>query len=161
MIIKEDDFIVASLYDGDKLIKTKMGGQYSCLREVINDVMTGIDDFLERYTVIVENRTTDGYGRYDGFGDVINERDPAKFRRINMQVKYDILKENIERDGVLVYDDDGVGKHTPTVVEYVRHLLLNDDGFLKWLFDDDKELTFPDLEPEEIEMYHKFLDYCR
>ena len=160
MIIKENDYIVATLYKNDEEIKSVQGGQYTCTDEIIKELTKGIYDDLDYYIININNISTRCFSNFDGYGSLIDD-ECNSLRRINNQAKYDELKSKIERCEVIVDDEDGVGTHTPSVSEYAMHLIINDEFFLQWLFDDDKQLTMPELEPEEIEMFQNFLDYCK
>ena len=160
MIIKENDYIVATLYKNDEEIKSVQGGQYTCTDEIIKELTKGIYDDLEDYIININNLSTRCFSNFDGYGSLIDD-ECNSLRRINNKAKYDELKSKIERGKVILDDEDGVGTHTPSVSEYAMHLIINDEFFLQWLFDDDKQLTMPDLEPEEIEMFQNFLDYCK
>ena len=160
MTIKENDYIVATIYKNDEEIKSVQGGQYTCTDEIIKELTKGIYDDLEYYIININNISTRCFSNFDGYGSLIDD-ECNSLRRINNQAKYDELKSKIERCEVIVDDEDGVGTHTPSVSEYAMHLIINDEFFLQWLFDDDKQLTMPELEPEEIEMFQNFLDYCK
>ena len=160
MIIKENDYIVATLYKNDEEIKSVQGGQYTCTDEIIKELTKGIYDELEDYIININNLSTRCFDNFDGYGSLIDD-ECNSLRRINNKEKYDELKSKIERCKVILDDEDGVCTHTPSVSEYAMHLIINDEFFLQWLFDYDKQLTMPDLEPEEIEMFQNFLDYCK
>ena len=51
MIIKENDYIVATLYKNDEEIKSVQGGQYTCTDEIIKELTKGIYDDLEDYII--------------------------------------------------------------------------------------------------------------
>lgn len=77
-----------------------------------------------------------------------------------MQTKYDIIAQEIEIDDVKMFNEDGNGTHTPTVYEYVKHSINNEEGFLAWLFDDGYIESKYDLDEEQQEELDEFITYC-
>ena len=76
------------------------------------------------------------------------------------QTKYDIIAQEIEIDDVKMFDNDGNGTHTPTVYEYVKHAINNEEGFLAWLFDDGDIDSKYDLDEEQQEELDEFIEFC-
>lgn len=77
-----------------------------------------------------------------------------------MQNKYDIIANEIEIDDVKMFNEDGNGTHTPTVYEYVKHSINNEEGFLAWLFDDGDIESKYDLDEEQQEELDEFIEFC-
>lgn len=77
-----------------------------------------------------------------------------------MQNKYDIIAQEIEIDDVKMFNEDGNGTHTPTVYEYVKHSINNEEGFLAWLFDDGDIESKYDLDEEQQEELDEFVEFC-
>ena len=77
-----------------------------------------------------------------------------------MQNKYDIIANNIVSEEVEMFNEDGNGTHTPSVYEYVKHAINNDEGFLAWLFDDGDIESKYDLDEEQQEELDEFIEFC-
>ena len=77
-----------------------------------------------------------------------------------MKTKYDIIAEEIEIDDVKMFNDDGNGTHTPSVYEYVKHAINNEEGFLAWLFDDGDIESKYDIDEEQQEELDEFIEFC-
>ena len=75
--------------------------------------------------------------------------------KINKQLKYNVLSENIERDNIIIDDK------TPSVYEYAKYCVDNDDEFLNWLFNVDYDIHTYNISKEDKELLNEFLDYCK
>lgn len=75
--------------------------------------------------------------------------------KINKQLKYNVLSENIERDNIIIDDK------TPSVYEYAKYCVANDDEFLNWLFNVDYDIHTYNISKEDEDMLNEFLDYCK
>ena len=77
-----------------------------------------------------------------------------------MKTKYDIIANNIVSEEVEMFNNDGNGTHTPTVYEYVKHAINNEEGFLAWLLDDEDIEDKYDLDEEQQEELDEFIEFC-
>ena len=77
-----------------------------------------------------------------------------------MQNKYDIIANEIEIDDVKMFNEDGNGTHTPSVYEYVKQSIRNEEGFLAWLFDYGDIESKYDLDKEQQEELDEFIEFC-
>lgn len=77
-----------------------------------------------------------------------------------MQNKYDIIANNIVSEEVEMFNNDGNGTHTPTVYEYVKHAINNEEGFLAWLLDDGDIESKYDLSREQRSDLADFVKFC-
>ena len=77
-----------------------------------------------------------------------------------MQNKYDIIANNIVSEEVEMFNNDGNGTHTPTVYEYVKHSINNEEGFLAWLLDDEDIDSKYDLSREQRSDLADFVKFC-
>ena len=77
-----------------------------------------------------------------------------------MQNKYDIIANEIEIDDVKMFNEDGNGTHTPSVYEYVKHAINNEEGFLAWLFDDGDIDSEDDISEEQQDELDEFVKFC-
>ena len=77
-----------------------------------------------------------------------------------MQNMYDIIANNIVSEEVEMFNEDGKGTHTPSVYEYVKHAINNEEGFLAWLLDDEDIDDKYDLDDEQQEELDEFIEFC-
>ena len=77
-----------------------------------------------------------------------------------MQNKYDIIANNIECEEIEMFNEDGNGTHTPSVYEYVKHSINNEEGFIAWLLDDEDIESKYDLSDEQQEELAEFVRFC-
>lgn len=77
-----------------------------------------------------------------------------------MQNKYDIIANNIVSEEVEMFNEDGKGTHTPSVYEYVKHAINNEEGFLAWLLDDEDIEDKYDLDDEQQGELADFVKFC-
>ena len=77
-----------------------------------------------------------------------------------MQNKYDIIANNVVSEEVEMFNNDGKGTHTPSVYEYVKHAINNEEGFLSWLLDDEDIEDKYDLDDEQQEELDEFVEFC-
>ena len=77
-----------------------------------------------------------------------------------MQTKYDIIANNIVSEEVEMFNEDGKGTHTPSVYEYVKHAISNEEGFISWLLDDEDIEDKYDLDDEQQEELDEFVEFC-
>ena len=75
--------------------------------------------------------------------------------KINKQLKYNVLSENIERDNIII------DEKTPSVYEYAKYCVDNDYEFLNWLFNVDYDIHTYNISQEDKELLNEFLDYCK
>lgn len=75
--------------------------------------------------------------------------------KINKQLKYNVLSENIKRDNIIIDDK------TPSVYEYAKYCVENDGEFLNWLFNVDYDIHTYNISQEDKELLNEFLDYCK
>ena len=78
-----------------------------------------------------------------------------------MKTKYDIIAEEIEIDDIKMFDDDGNGTHTPSVYEYVKHAIRNEERFIAWLLEDDDIEREDYLNEEQQEELDEFIRFCK
>ena len=77
-----------------------------------------------------------------------------------MRTKYDIIAQEIKCEKVKMFNEDGKGTHTPSVYEYVKFAIDNEEGFLAFLFDDGYIEREDDLNEEQQEELDEFIDFC-
>lgn len=75
--------------------------------------------------------------------------------KINNEVSYNRIQSYIEDLDVII---DG---HTPSVYEYSKYCVENDDEFLNWLFNVDYDIHTYNISEEDEELLNEFLDYCK
>ena len=92
--------------------------------------------------------------------NIINTKINKIMNASQMQNKYDIIANEIEIDDVKMFNEDGNGTHTPSVYEYVKHAINNEEGFLAWLFDDGDIESNYDLDEEQQEELEEFIEFC-
>lgn len=77
-----------------------------------------------------------------------------------MRTKYDIIAQEIKCEKVKMFNNDGKGTHTPSVYEYVKFAINNEEGFLAFLFDDGYIEREDDLNEEQQEELDDFVKFC-
>ena len=77
-----------------------------------------------------------------------------------MQNKYDIIANEIEIDDVKMFNEYRNGTHTPSVYEYVKFSIDNEERFLAWLLEDDDIESKYDLSEEQQDELDEFVKFC-
>ena len=79
---------------------------------------------------------------------------------LQMQNKYNEVANEINSNGLWLFNEDGCGIHTPSVYEFVQTAIRDEWGFYEWLFDDEKLVSEDDLNEGQKEEVNEFIEFC-